>query len=242
MNKNTVCLYDEDNIIVLLSGLKTPSRNIKTGPMLQTCIIRSDIHPTEALKSGQDELICGSCIHRLKTPARFVDVSDITSNPPGFISCVNETHKIQCIDCNLCNGSGIQKNIAIQVHGSTQKTSGSCYVNLMMDGVNAQFKSFTAGNIAMYNPAARLLADDHIRETIKGRSVRLGSYGDPAVVPMDVWINLLSLASNHTGYTHQWRDPAKQDYKSILMASVDTQQDITDATELGWRQFAVVTS
>ena len=235
MNTNTVCLYDQDNIIVLLSGLKTPSRNIKTGPMLQTCIIRSDIHPSEALKTGQDDLICGDCVHRLKTPARFVDVSDITSIPPGFISCVNETHKIQCIDCNLCNGSGIQRSIAIKIHGSTQNTNGSCYVNLMMDGVNAQFKSWANGNIAMYNRAAH-------RELIQNRAIRLGSYGDPAVVPIDVWLDLLSLASNHTGYTHQWRDPDKQNYKSILMASVDTQQDITDATKLGWRQFAVVTS
>ena len=235
MNRNTVCLYDKDNIIVLLSGLKTPSKNIKTGPMLQTVIIRSDIHPSEALKTGSDELICGSCIHRLKTPARFIDVSDIKTTPAGFIPCVNETHKIQCIDCNLCNGSGIQRSIAIKIHGSTQKTSGSCYVNLMMDGVNAQFKSFTAGNIAMYNPAMH-------RESIKGRAIRLGSYGDPAVVPMDVWMDLLSLASNHTGYTHQWRNPDKQSYKSILMASVDTHKDIVDATALGWRQFAVVTS
>ena len=235
MNKNTVCLYDQDNIIVLLSGLKTPSRNIKTGPMLQTCIIRSNMHPAEALKPGQDDLICGSCIHRLKTPARFVDVSDITSTPPGFIPCVNETHKIQCIDCKLCDGSGIQRSIAIKIHGSKQNTNGSCYVNLMMDGVNAQYTSFINGNIATYNPAAH-------RDLIKNRAIRLGSYGDPAMVPIDVWMDLLSMASNHTGYTHQWRDPDKQAYKSILMASVDTLQDITDATELGWRQFAVVTS
>tara|TARA_R110002051_G_scaffold213923_2_gene278807 strand:- start:1458 stop:1790 length:333 start_codon:yes stop_codon:yes gene_type:complete len=103
----------------------------------------------------------------------------------------------------------------------------------MMHGVNAQFKSWIAGNIPMYNPA---LHDG----LIKGKSIRLGTYGDPAVIPMDVWMDLLSLASNHTGYTHQWRNPDKQAYKSILMASVDTQKDIVDATELGWRQFAVI--
>ena len=235
MNKNTVCIYDQDDIVVLLSGLKTPSKNIKTGPMLQTIIIRSDIHPTEALKSGQDEKVCGDCIHRLKTPTRFVDVSDIKTTPAGFIACVHETHNIQCINCKLCNGSGKQKNIAVQIHGSTQKTSGSCYVNLTMDGVNAQYKSFINGNIAMYNP------DTHNR-LIKGKSIRFGSYGDPAMVPIDAWMDLLALASNHTGYTHQWRDPKKQAYKAFLMASVDTLQDIEDAKKTGWRQFAVVTS
>jgi len=235
MNHNTVCLYDKDNIIVLLSGLKTPSRNVKTGPMLQTIIIRSDMHPAEALKTGQDEAICGHCIHRLKTPARFIDVSDIKAIPDGYIRCVNEVVGKQCFQCSLCNGSGRYKNIAIQVHGSTKDTTGSCYVNLMLDGINGQYKSWTAGNIAMYNPAAH---DD----LIKGKPVRLGSYGDPAVVPIDVWLDLLSLTSNHTGYTHQWRDPDKQAYKSILMASVDTCKDIVDATKLGWRQFAVITS
>ena len=39
-------------------------RNTKTGKVLQTYIIRSDMSPLEASKSGQDFSICANCIFR----------------------------------------------------------------------------------------------------------------------------------------------------------------------------------
>lgn len=42
----------------------TESRNEKTGNMIQTWIIRSDIHPMDAVRTMQDESICGHCPHR----------------------------------------------------------------------------------------------------------------------------------------------------------------------------------
>ena len=39
-------------------------RNTKTGKVLQTYIIRSDISPLEASKSGADFSICGDCKFR----------------------------------------------------------------------------------------------------------------------------------------------------------------------------------
>lgn len=40
------------------------STNRKTGNMVQTYILRSDISPLEASKYGEDESICGNCRHR----------------------------------------------------------------------------------------------------------------------------------------------------------------------------------
>jgi hypothetical protein len=40
------------------------SKNRKTGAMLQTYLLRSDIDPREANKYGEDESICGDCQHR----------------------------------------------------------------------------------------------------------------------------------------------------------------------------------
>ena len=40
------------------------SANRKTGDMLQTYILRSDIDPRDANKYGEDESICGNCRHR----------------------------------------------------------------------------------------------------------------------------------------------------------------------------------
>lgn len=51
-------------VVVLVTGVDTPSRNIKTGPLIQTWILRADVHPMDAIHSGQDASICGACVHR----------------------------------------------------------------------------------------------------------------------------------------------------------------------------------
>ena len=56
-------LIDGAPIVVIVTGL-SGSSNRKTGSMIQTFILRQDVHPLEALKSGQDESICGQCEHR----------------------------------------------------------------------------------------------------------------------------------------------------------------------------------
>jgi hypothetical protein len=49
------------SIIAAISGLETPSTNEKTGPVPQVYIIRDDMTPNEAVQTGQDDAICGSC-------------------------------------------------------------------------------------------------------------------------------------------------------------------------------------
>ena len=55
---------DGSPIMAIVTGLRTASANPKTGDMLQTWILRSDMHPQDAIKAGSDYGICGSCIHR----------------------------------------------------------------------------------------------------------------------------------------------------------------------------------
>lgn len=40
------------------------STNKKTGAMLQTWILRTDMSPTEALRTENDDAVCGDCVHR----------------------------------------------------------------------------------------------------------------------------------------------------------------------------------
>jgi hypothetical protein len=56
-------LIDGSPIVVIAIISK---RNRKTGDMLQTYIIRADMNPLEASKTGADAAICGSCVHRGK--------------------------------------------------------------------------------------------------------------------------------------------------------------------------------
>lgn len=37
------------------------SENVKTGPLIQTWIMRSDIHPIVAINEGEDKSVCGDC-------------------------------------------------------------------------------------------------------------------------------------------------------------------------------------
>lgn len=55
-------LIDGKPIVAI--ALKKRSKNTKTGPMVQTYIIRADIDPRDASKNGEDYSICGSCPHR----------------------------------------------------------------------------------------------------------------------------------------------------------------------------------
>jgi len=59
-----------DPIVAVVTGLRLQSKNRKTGPMLQTWILRSDVTPSEAVASGGDEAICGRCPLRGSLEAR----------------------------------------------------------------------------------------------------------------------------------------------------------------------------
>jgi len=67
---NGVILYegpsalDGEPIVVIATGIRKASTNSKTGAMVQTYILRSDVNPIEAVKTGQDVSICGDCQHR----------------------------------------------------------------------------------------------------------------------------------------------------------------------------------
>lgn len=52
---------DGSPVVVILTR---KSRNSKTGDLVQSWILRADIDPVEAAKSGDDSSICGNCPHR----------------------------------------------------------------------------------------------------------------------------------------------------------------------------------
>ena len=50
--------------------------------------------------------------------------------------------------------------------------------------------------------------------------IRLGSWGDPGLLPIDLLQQLSRTAGAHTGYTHLWQE-IEQEYSQLLMASID---------------------
>lgn len=110
---------------------------------------------------------------------------------------------------------------------------GACYVNVgrAPQGV---WKTWNAGKYP-------LVTDEHWKY-FEGREVRLGAYGDPAAVPVSVWIPVVNAAKGHTGYTHQMShpnfDPAILAY---CMASADTPSQAAKMRKQGARTFRVKT-
>jgi len=177
---NGFLLHEDSSRIIIATGFSTPSDNRKTGDMIQIWILVRSVSPTEAIRTGLDRLICGSCVHR-----------------------------------------GHEENGRFGVERS-------CYVN---PGQAPQgiYKSWKAGN---YAPLRSL-------EAFTGRKVRFGSYGDPVHIPLPLALAIAGVSSGWTGYTHQWRKPSLQGWKTLLMASVDSIAELVIARSLGWSTFRV---
>ena len=70
-------------------------------------------------------------------------------------------------------------------------------------------------------------------------AVRIGAYGDPVAVPLEVWERLAELPPHPTiiGYTQMWRSPLAKGYQKFCMASTKSPREYADARRMGWRSF-----
>lgn len=164
--------------IVVIATLRT--ENAKTGPMIQTWIMRADVNPVKAINTGDDASVCGQCKHR------------------GIIA----------------DGRNRQR---------------SCYVSVR-NAPRAVWQAWRDGRYVTYCHA------EH-KQHFAGKAIRLGSYGDPAAVPMRVFLPILRVCSGHSGYTHQWMYPKFARWAQYVMASTDTADEMACAQSAGWRTF-----
>lgn len=111
----------------------------------------------------------------------------------------------------------------------------TCYVNVGRS-VRSVYAAFTRGRYAMpgVDYAVSLLP-----ELFAGSHFRIGSYGDGAAVPFQIWRACTVNAAATYGYTHQWRNPKFAAFKLITMASCDTVAEQMAAVAAGWRVFRV---
>ena len=110
----------------------------------------------------------------------------------------------------------------------THRVNRTCYVN-WWQAPKSIWQAYRRGS---YPQLTDWSVFDH-------QKVRLGSAGDPAMVPAQIWHAVLDHAASHTGYTHQWREPFAQPLRGLVQASCDGFQDYLDATAHGWHTFLV---
>jgi hypothetical protein len=175
-------LIDGRPIVVIINKIDG-SDNAKTGAIVQSFIIRSDIAPTDALKTGADVSICGQCVHR---------------------------------------------PILAKTNGAAP-----CYVNVGRS-VRSVYEAYKRGRYERASAAV-------IADALTGKIVRLGTYGDPAAAPVQMWQAITANAAGRRGYTHQWQ-AAGFDHASwapLVMASADSIDEAAQANLYGMRVFRV---
>lgn len=57
-------LTNEPVVAIVTGEDEQPSENSKTGQMVQVWVLRTDMDPLAASRTGKDEAICGNCFHR----------------------------------------------------------------------------------------------------------------------------------------------------------------------------------
>lgn len=118
-------------------------------------------------------------------------------------------------------------------HRRQDDGSRSCYVNVGQ-APNTIWKSYNRG---IYSED---WTNAEMAQALKGRKIRWGAYGDPALVHIAMIEFINSLAVGHTGYTHQWKEAWAQSCKGVFQASCDGFNDYLIASAHGWKTFAVV--
>jgi hypothetical protein len=115
-------------------------------------------------------------------------------------------------------------------HRSGSNVGRSCYVIWWLAPLQI-YKAFKAGKYDR-------LVDDPVLQEVRmhGHRLRIGAYGDPAMLPYRAWLPVVRGSSGAIGYTQQWRscDPM---FARLLMASVQSRGEKTHAAALGWRTF-----
>jgi hypothetical protein len=110
--------------------------------------------------------------------------------------------------------------------GKASGGTGACYVRVYQAPLST-WRAWQRGNAESFDLGR-----------FAGKRVRIGSYGDPAAVPVTVWQDIVAVAEATTGYTHQWRtcDPA---FAEFCMASTDSVAERRQARLKGYRTFHV---
>ena len=109
-----------------------------------------------------------------------------------------------------------------------------CYVNVGKS-VLSVFGAYRRGSYARATTIAQ------VAQLLRGRKLRLGTYGDPAAAPVELWSLLVSLSAGHVGYTHQWQAHGfdARVWSPLVMASADTAAEAAQAQAMGMRYFRV---
>jgi hypothetical protein len=208
---NGFIFHESEDIVCIATG---NSSNRKTGDEVQTWILYKHEPPNIAIDTGKDSIICGDCKHR----GIVLSLDDATIYS-DMLTTPKKKALLKRIEDKRAKGL------------NSINIDRDCYV-LVFQAPLAVYKCWKRGGYPTLTPK-------QAQKRLAYKVVRLGSYGDPVHVPLEVWNTMLKFTLGTTGYTHQWRNLEYIGYSKYLMASVDTSEEMFQANVLGYRTFRV---
>lgn len=139
-----------------------------------------------------------------------------------------DVSQLWILDGRMDPVQAIRNNADGSVCGDCKHRGTSCYV-VAGRGPLAIYNAYLRGK---YGVASNL-------NFLEGKTVRLGAYGEPAALPLELVRNIALTSDGWAGYTHQWKRSEFQGFRPYLMASVDSLSEYVQAREMGWKTFRV---
>ena len=176
------------------------SANRKTGNMLQTYILRSDIDPRDANKYGEDESICGQCRHR-GTPT-FDPTKALAE---GRTCYVNMGQGVLIVYNGFRAGKypvasprtvGRKRKVRIGTYGDGAAAPSYVWDELLSEADGHTAYSHNGGDPAIYMVSADTLAEAKVAWASKYRTFRVIRH----VSEIDRTHEVLCPASKEAGY------------------------------------------
>lgn len=106
-----------------------------------------------------------------------------------------------------------------------------CYVNF--NSMNVPFKVSKKSSTPEFDW-------NKVKQSLPNKPIRLGAYGDPVLLPIELIKKLAGNGNTILGYTHQWRDDRFSEHMQYLMASCDCLDDVIEAKAKGYSTYRVL--
>jgi hypothetical protein len=153
-----------------------------------------------------------ACVTEKSTNRKIGDMQQVSV----LVDSISPIEALQGRDSKICGDCALRPS-----------KQGGCYVTV------ARFAQAVWKSIK---------GQDVVNTWATTKPVRLGAYGDPAMLPIGL-LAKLTKGRKHTGYTHQWQRVAPT-YGRYLMASIDKlsgdiDTQIKQAKAKGYRYFRV---
>lgn len=176
-------------VVLIATGLKASSSNVKTGALVQTWILRADMTPQAAVDSGADESICGACPHRGeivngKNVNRSCYVTIFQAPRNIWETSKRGVYPVESIDSGRALLAG--RNVRLGAYGDPAAIPFDVWAALLADsargtGYTHQWQKCDTRFAQYCMASADSLAEAESAQALGYRTFRVGSYAESLV-------------------------------------------------------------